>query len=188
MEQVMSTYLTESEINNYNYFVDIHKAATSDADKALMRTAYTLLNNAELKTNLETEIASTTKQIARLITEHNDIRFYTEEDKTMLKTELNKLQGTSKSLAAQALKMIDKITVQQNTITATSGNPHSMPSQGGNNNPEVKLDIRSMSNNNQQSKLHSKLVATDVTKAYAYTDNPLQRKDSSLSSQGGKQK
>ena len=76
IEQVMSTYLTEPEIKNYNYFVDMYKAATSNADEALMSTTDILLSDARLKTDLETEIASTTKQIARLITEHNDISHY----------------------------------------------------------------------------------------------------------------
>ena len=161
--KAMSIYLAEPEINNYNVFAKMYEAAISNTDKALMRTADILLNNAKLKTDLETEIASTTKQIALLITEHNDIKFYTKENKTTLTKELQNLKGKDKSLADQALKMIDKITVQQNTITATSGNSNSASAQDGNNHVASKLNVGGIDDKDSQSKLTSDDTAITAT-------------------------
>ncbi len=151
--KAMSIYLAEPEINNYNVFAKMYKAATSNGNKDLMATANQLMEDTRLKTDLETEIASTTKQIALLITEHKDIKLPSEKDKGMLKTELNKLQRTDKSLAAQALKMIDKIAVEQKANAATSGNSNSASAQDGNNHVASKLNVGGIDDNGSRSKL-----------------------------------
>ncbi len=162
MVKAMSIYLTEPEIKNYNYFLSEYKKAKNIEHGATMDVAYNLESNIKLKTDLETEIKSTTKQIALLITEHNDITLPSEKDKDMLTRELNNPKCTDKSLKNQALKMIDKIAVKQNTNAATSGNAHSeCPEQGDNGaKAQSNINIGGIDGGGIESKLAS--VATNT--------------------------